>query len=439
MEEGKYIIALEIGSSKVKGAVGIVDESGTLTVQAIEEEALLDQMHYGLIRNVAGVSSSTLRIIRKLENRISPRKIESVYVAIGGRSFCSVPRDAEQHMGAPVEITRELIDQLKHQVYATSSITDKEILRVVPREFIVDRVRAEHPVGTLGTHVRMLANIITCRREIKRNLEISITEKLGLKINDFIVRQIAEADFVLTPDEKRLGCMLVDFGAETTSVSIYKHGRLQYLATLPLGSRNITRDLTHMNLTEEQAEEMKKRNGNAMRVQPSQQSDGIDFSEVNSYVASRAGEIIANIGQQVKLAGLTVNELPAGIVIVGKGAKLNGFNQRLAEETRMKVRSGNVTHGNVRITDSRISSSDSVDIISILYTVAHQNPVECLTQVEPDPEPVLTEPIIETAPEPAPERPKKSRGWLNSLKKGVAKIMSEDEDDYDRDLEDDED
>lgn len=443
MEEGKYIIALEIGSSKVKGAVGVIDQTGTLAIQAIEEEPLLDQMHYGLIRNVAGVSSSTLRIIRKLENRISPRKIESVYVAIGGRSFCSMPREAEQHLGAPVEISREMIEQLKQQVLATFSITDKEILKVVPREFIVDRVRAEHPIGTLGSHIRMMANVITCRKEIKRNLEISINDKLGLKINDFIVRQIAEADFVLTPDEKRLGCMLVDFGAETTTVSIYKHGRMQYMATLPLGSRNITRDLTHLHQTEEQAEEMKKRHGNALRVQHDQNStDGVDLSEMNHYVASRAGEIIANIIQQIKLAGLTANELPSGIIIVGKGAKLNGFNQRLSEESKLKVRSGSVTNGIVRISDSRISSSDSVDIISTLYAVSRMDPVECLTQLEPEPEPepIISEPEPEPEPEPAPAPKPAKKRWMDSLRQNIVKLMSDpDPDELDDELTDDED
>ena len=71
-----------------------------------------------------------------------------------------------------------------------------------------------------------------------------MADRLRLGINGFVVRQIAEGDMVITNEEKMLGCVLVDFGAETTGVSVYKSGHLQYFATLPLGSRNITLDIT---------------------------------------------------------------------------------------------------------------------------------------------------------------------------------------------------
>lgn len=82
-------------------------------------------------------------------------------------------------------------------------------------------------------------------------------ERLRLSVNDIFVRPLVEADLVLYPEEKRQGCMLVDFGADTTTVSIYKNGVLNYLSTIPMGSRNITRDITALNYLEERAEELK--------------------------------------------------------------------------------------------------------------------------------------------------------------------------------------
>ena len=102
---------------------------------------------------------------------------------------------------------------------------------------------------------------------------------------------------------------------------------MQYLATLPLGSRNITRDITKLNYLEEQAEELKREVGNAQggAGMPSSMNSGVDVTAVNNYVSHRAGEIIANINAQIGYAGLKSADLPAGIILVGRGARLRGW------------------------------------------------------------------------------------------------------------------
>ena len=112
MEEEKYIVALEVGSSKIKGAVGVVDPAGTLTVKAVEEEKLVDSVRYGCVRNVAEVSRAIRAIIDRLELRESPRKIEGVYLAVGGRSLLSSVIDVERRLPTEMEITGEMIDDI---------------------------------------------------------------------------------------------------------------------------------------------------------------------------------------------------------------------------------------------------------------------------------------------------------------------------------------
>ena len=94
MEE-KNIIAIEIGSSKIKGALGSFSPSGVLTVKAVEEEPLLDWVRYGAVSNVEETSRLVSGIIRKIENRVAPSKVSKVYVGLGGRSCCSMRRDVE--------------------------------------------------------------------------------------------------------------------------------------------------------------------------------------------------------------------------------------------------------------------------------------------------------------------------------------------------------
>jgi cell division protein FtsA len=183
----------------------------------------------------------------------------------------------------------------------------------------------------------------------------------------------------LTDDERRLGCMFVDFGAETTTVSIYKNGAPIYLVTLPMGSRNITLDLTALNYIEERAEEIKRISGNAMPQEGvrRQGADGIDYTEVNNFVHARAAEIVQNILAQIEYAGMKAVDLPGGIVIVGGGASLRGFNDLLSKQGKMKVRMGSV-QGPIRISDNSLHPSEMLDVISILLAASKLPEAECI-------------------------------------------------------------
>ncbi len=410
MEE-KLIVALEIGSSKIKGAIGEVEPTGALTVKAIEEEKLTDSVRYGLIRNVAEVAEAITTVIKRLEARVPDRTITGVYLSVGGRSLMSKVVEVDRRLPDEMEITAALIEDITKEALE-QPLEDRKVVDVTPREFRVDNAPVSRPVGTYGHQIQAKLNVISLRNQIWRNLNHVVKERLGLRIVDFFVRQIAEADLVLLSDEKRLGCALVDFGAETTTISIYKHGVLQYLATLPMGSRNITRDITALNHLEESAEELKISGGNAQPLADqsapasSYQGSGQDFTEVNNYVSARAGEIIANIAARIKAAGFSAELLPAGIVIVGRGARLTNFNQRLQTETGMKVRAG-VPGAKVRINDSRITSGDAVDVIAILAAAAAE-PEQCMPRNVQEPVFVPeTTPVIMPEPVKTVEEPQK--------------------------------
>ncbi len=392
--EQKYIVALETGSSKIRGAVGCVDETGVLTVKAVEEERLTDCVRYGQVRNVAEVSQAISGIISRLERLDPSRRITGIYTALGGKSTMLSTRTVEHRLAADTEITRDHIARLADEARATV-LPEREIVAVTPRNFVVDNDSTMNPVGTFGRTIEADYNLVSCRNLLKRNLRV-VLEKTGVNVLGYIPRQLAIADLVLTPDEKRLGCMLVDFGAETVTVSIYKGGALLYLATLPMGSRNITRDITSLHHLEENAERIKKNVGNAAAEIA---SENADYADVNALVAARAGEIIANIREQIAYARLTPDDLPAGIVITGGGAKLKGFNSRLEKAVGLAVRTG-LPGQKVRIVDSRIQPVDAVDVIAILAAGARDGK-SCMSEPEPEPAPE-PEPVHSAEPAPIP-------------------------------------
>lgn len=333
-------------------------------------------------------------------------------------------RDVERNLPEEREITEQILSELRSEA-ASAPLPDRDLLAVVPRQYVIDKTEVSRPKGTVGHNIRFSANLITCRLPTKRNIDILFNDKLQLEIGGYEVRQLALGDLVLTSEEKKLGCMLVDFGAETTTVSIYKKGRLQYLNTLPMGSRNITRDITSLNYLEEKAEELKRKQGNASsNVAAVAHANGIDYTTLNNLVSHRAGEIIANINKQIEYAGYTASQLSGGIVIVGRGSRLAGFNERLQTKTTMKIRSGSISQPEVRIADSRISASDAADVISVLYKAAIHGARECLkmdvVNLEEEPEEdtaSLTEETIEPIVEnPVPEPARKKKGFMATLR-----------------------
>lgn len=368
----KYIVALELSGSQVKGATakinaGAIAPIANPAVEQIVAEDAANCVQYGVVQNLIDAANYTNFVLKKLSN--SPElvngTISGVYVGIGGRSLVSAHTTAQLTFHTEVEITREILDNLARE--ATKSIpADKKVLKVLPRKFIVDNKAIANPVGTLGSVIRGEFTVVSCNNSNKRNLEMVITDRVKMPVKDFIVTPLAIADMVLGEEEKQLGCMLVDVGAQTTTVSIYKDRALQWLVTLPLGSKNITHDIAMgLSITDEKAELHKINQGDARP----KTLDKSESSTINRYVQARAGEIIANIAAQINFAGYKDSDLPGGIILTGRGSKLRNFREYLASHSKLNVRLAAVSEA-ITVEDSNIIPNDYLSLLAIVNSAA---------------------------------------------------------------------
>lgn len=382
--EDKYIVAIEIGSSKIRGALASIDPAGAINILAVQEERVADSVRYGHVKNIEEVSNKVDSIRRKLENSrvIQPRKISGVYVGLSGCTIGASLASETSRFETDTEIDSSTIERLKGLI-TTVGTTGKDIYELLPYEFIVDNESTLNPVGRIGRSIKGTFSVIEGVPAIKNNLNRVFPERLNLQVNGYIVSALAQANMVLLPDEKQLGCMFVDFGCETTTVVIYKKGVLRYMVTLPMGSRNITRDLVSLNHLEEHAESIKRSIGIVNGADSAARYSGghsIEQPELNSYISARAGEIVANVIANIEYAGLTPADLPSGIIIVGGGARLKGLSDMIATQSNMKVRMG-TTPRNVRISDTSISSDEICDVVALVLAAAENRPVDCLSPV----------------------------------------------------------
>lgn len=440
MEKNQYIVALEIGSSKIVGAIAEKTSAGYLSVKHLQEEKHSNSVRYGIVLNVDNIKSSINRILRTLEGMVDGR-INHIYVGVSGRSLHSVVTDINRSVGSTEPITKELIDRIIHE--ATSSpIRNYDTVDIVPRAYYVDKVETPNPVGQFGSSIKIKVNLIVAKPALKLNLN-----RLGLPAKAYIVTPLAVAEQILSDSDRELGCMLVDMGAETTTVAIYKNKALLYLNTLPLGGRNLTRDVMNgMSVLEDTAENVKKNINNAL--DPSNMSnvviEGVNAREAANYISARTGEIIANINQQLADAGVSSNDIQS-IVLIGGGAHLSGLQQKMEEVIKVRVRMGQ-NPLSINILNSGINRMEYIEVFSLLAKAAEMIPdgESCIELNNYNDTPVFegsTAPIHDverpttTADAPVqdkkkPKKPKKS-GWFSKMTDQLKNLMNEDEDDID--------
>ena len=335
MDTTQYIVAIEIGSSKTVGAVAEKRSNGQLVVVGIESEPTLNFVRYGCIQNVESTKASINRILLKLSNRIDG-DISSVYVGVSGRSIHSMPTEVQHSLNTEQAITQSLLDNIKSDA-TRNSLNNYDTIDVIPRSYTIDKIEIRNPVGSFGTDIKARLNLIVAKPSLLMNLKRAFNQQTQIK--GLITTAVAVADAVLTADERSLGCMLVDIGAETTTVSIYRNDALVYLVTIPLGGRNLTRDITALGIREENAEKIKRNLANPLKPAADPVTiDNIRSSDASNYILARTGEIIANITAQVSNAGMSLNDIHS-IVLVGGGAMLKGLDQEISDSVNISSNS----------------------------------------------------------------------------------------------------
>ena len=433
----RYIAAIEVSSSKIVAAIGKTRGAGTLDIVAVEHESTPEGgVRYGIIQNLEETSTAVARLFGRLEQRpnIHPRKIKSVIVGLGGRSLKNITKEVSLSLPEDTEINDEILSRLREQALHSAIDNTLEVVDAVPRVFKVGTSQTSSPKGMIGNHISGIFDLIVCRPELKRNIRRTIVDKLHLEVDGFVVTAMATGHLILTPEEKRLGCMLVDMGAETTTVTIYQKGALHYFATLPMGGRNISRDIASLGVVDAKAEEIKITSGNALVENniPNLNINGLKLSDISNLVVARSEEMVANIIAQIEYAGIKDSDLQGGIICIGGGFRLKGLMESLEMESNISVRRGTLPEY-VRIEDTRANGVEVAEVASVLYAGATLTNKESLYMPERPPIPsngVLPFSNEDLDSEPKQEQaPKPKKNFFTKMGRTVASLFSGSDDD----------
>ena len=400
MATTEFIAAIELGSSKVTGIAGRKNSDGSMQVLAYAKEDSSSFIRKGIIYNLDKTAQSLTSIINKLEGDLK-NSIAKVYVGIGGQSLRTVRNVVSRDLNEETIISQELVDAICDENLEIP-LVDMDILDVAPQEYKIGNNLQADPVGVAGSHIEGRFLNIVARASIKKNLERCF-EQAKIEIADLLISPLVTANAVLSESERRSGCALIDFGADTTTISVYKNNILRFLTVLPLGGNSITRDITSMQMEEEEAERLKITFGNGLYEEEEseeaatcQLEDGsrtVELQALNNIIEARAEEIITNVWNQIQLSGYD-DKLLSGIIITGGAANLKNLDTMLRKRSKIeKIRTARSIRNTIQ-TDSDLIKKDGTQ--NTLFGLLFEGKENCcLVEARPvtPSQPVITEPV----------------------------------------------
>lgn len=390
-DKDPIIVAIELGTSRICGIAG-KKKDGNLQILAYAEEKAIGCMKRGLVFNIEKTTQCIKNVIAKLESSLK-LEISQVYVGLGGQSLRSVRSKIRRNLVTPSYITAEHIDSMRNESREIS-IPDYELLENVPQGYNIDGNIVDDPVGVTGTNLEGDFVNVVARRKLRGNIE-NCFNNTHVKIVDTRISAFELAKSVLTDQEKRAGSVLVDLGAGTTSVVVYRNNILRHLVTLPIGMGNITQDLMTLQMDQPEAERVKIQYGNACLDDANEKDKGKDkagadsepqpteeiyetqlgskvkVADIQHYIYARLTEILVNVKNQINNSGFDT-QLLGGIILTGGGSHMKNIEEAF-RNLNLKVDKVRVAHAineqvikNSNVTRLNYDAGEGLSLVALL-------------------------------------------------------------------------
>jgi cell division protein FtsA len=360
MSEGKIVVGVDIGTSKVVSVIAKVDEYiNILGVSEFPSNGIKKGQIVHIEDAVASINSSL-----EAAERMAGYSASHIIASINGSHIESQNSRGVVAVARPEgEISESDLNRVIDAARAVSLPSSREIIHVLPRSYFVDGQEGiKDPIGMTGIRLEVDTHIISANTVSIRNMEKAFSE-VGVDIDAIVFSGYASSLAALTDTEKELGVVLVDLGAGTTSITIYVEGAAAYSSVIPIGARHITNDLAiGLRISLESAEKIKLflSNPNKKKLLDDETptaerfSDEVDLTHLNlseelkkvskktlvdGIIRPRLNELFTMVGIELKKSGFG-GQTPSGLVLTGGGARTVGATEAAKRMLAMPVRVG---------------------------------------------------------------------------------------------------
>ncbi len=347
----RYIVGLDVGTSKVCAVVGESLDDGSLDIVGIGV-AESRGIKRGVVVNLEAAVDSIKKAIEEAE-LMAGVEVDSVHLALSGphiKGFNS--RGVIAVAGKNREITREDVRRAIDAAKAVALPTGREILHVLPQDFVVDEQDGiGAPVGMTGARLEVNVHIVTGAQSSTQNI-IACVNRATVAVQDTVIEQLAASEAVLTQDEKELGVALVDIGGGTADIAIWERGSLWHTGVVAVGGDHFTNDIAvGLRTPIPDAEKVKRKYGCALSAMVDEDQT-IEVASVggrkprvmarrilSEILQPRAEEIFHLVWDEIRRAGYE-KSLNSGIVLTGGGAILEGMPEIAEQIFDLPIRRG---------------------------------------------------------------------------------------------------
>ncbi len=351
-QEKKHIItAIDIGTSKVTTLIAEVNMSGGFNITGVGV-APSEGVKKGHVVDLDLTTQSIFQSVNAAE-KMANHVVVSAVLGVTGNHVSANSSHGSTSIADPVRgVTR---DDMRRAVEASRKLLlppDKQIVDIIEQEYTVDgQGGIRDPEGMSGTTLEVEVQIITGSSAFIRNLSRCVN-KLNIDITTMVPAPMASGEAVLNEDEKEIGSIVIDFGAGTTEVAVFKGKMLKKARVFPVGSRHIDNDIAIvLGTSPREAERLKLEYGIAY-VDETSAGEPVQMEHVGGekknqitrgmlceIIHERVNEIARMVGHDLE-ADMPISVIPAGIVLTGNGSLLNGFSQVFEKTLGMNVRIG---------------------------------------------------------------------------------------------------
>lgn len=344
------ITAVDFGSSRLRMITATQNSDGTLHILGTEEGVPSGYIHKGTIQNSSGASMQLKRLLLLLSNRIGVKDvIQSIYVSLSGRLMQVSTVPVKRDFWSDTYITSRLLEEMQQESIEKMSKTYPDMIGFNSEaiRYIIDgTMQTTPPPSTQKVKsLQIEYNVFFFTKETWEKLR-GATDRAGIDINSCWAKPITLMTALLPEEESQAGSAIIDLGAQTTTLSVYRNNYCTFTRVIPFGSDNITKDIQSLHISEASAEKLKKNYGYAApeyvkkafnirvaTVDIDEPTTIVDTTLIAEIIQARLDEILEPLLTDLRRDENKVER----IYVTGAGSMLNGLIPYLREKTQMFV------------------------------------------------------------------------------------------------------
>lgn len=399
MNSNKQFIAIDLGSSSISAMAAEMQADGALRILGLESK-ISDDVKHGIVEQRTGASSKVIELKKLLQNSSKIQDISMVSVGVGAKSMKLMPFSVTRFILNPNYVTDTLLEEMTEECKRNFQLSNFAVFDIIPVSYYLDGVCMDEPAGQAGSQIKGNYNVVVGNPLVTENLG-GFIDRTGLVLEYSPLAVEALSTVLLDDKEREDGCALINLGGTTTTLAVFSEGVMQQLLVVPLGAKNITKDIQELGISEANAERLKCLKGCALEslvedpiyvqipsILEAQQPVKISTKFLATIIEARLDETLQPIFDVINKLPF---ELEAGIVITGGGSKLNNMVDYMNEKTNIYTRFGDHSDWLADHTDEKYFDPCYAQLVgTVLLTDEYrkEHPIE-ETENEPEKKPKL--------------------------------------------------